>query len=80
MTSTSTETKNSNPGGWNLFTVLFLIFLTLKLGNFGMVQDWSWWQVTSPLWGPVVVVGIALLLLLIVNFINDLLNNNNEKN
>lgn len=27
----------------------FFVFLSLKLGR---VVDWSWWWVTSPLWGP----------------------------
>jgi hypothetical protein len=43
-------------------TVLFLIFLTLKLCK---VISWSWWWVTSPLWLPLVltliVFGIVLL-------------------
>lgn len=40
----NTNTTNS---GLGLSTVLFLIFLVLKLCN---VIDWSWWWVTSPLW------------------------------
>lgn len=31
-------------------TLLFLLFLGLKLGN---VIDWSWWWVFAPLWAPV---------------------------
>lgn len=31
--------------------VLFLIFLVLKLTD---VIDWSWWWVTAPLWGAVI--------------------------
>jgi len=45
-------------GGLGLGTVLFLIFMTLKLCH---VIDWSWWWVTAPLWG-----GLALLLVIIV--------------
>lgn len=44
--------------GLNLGTVLFLVFLVLKLTNY---IDWSWWWVTSPLWIPV-----SLLLLVAV--------------
>jgi hypothetical protein len=29
--------------------VLFLIFLTLKLANVGIVSTWSWWLVFSPI-------------------------------
>ena len=42
----SRDTGNAS-GGLGLGTVLFLIFLVLKLCN---VIDWSWWWVTSPLW------------------------------
>ena len=42
----SRNTGNAS-GGLGLGTVLFLIFLVLKLCN---VIDWSWWLVTSPLW------------------------------
>ena len=39
--------------------ILFIVFLVLKLTN---VINWSWWWVTAPLWIPV---SIALVLLLI---------------
>lgn len=48
----------SASGGLGLGTVLFLIFLVLKLCN---VIDWSWWWVTSPLW-----ISAALTVLIIV--------------
>ena len=41
------DKNNSADDGLGLGTVLFLIFLVLKLCN---VIDWSWWWVTSPLW------------------------------
>ena len=37
----------------NIFGLLGLLFIGLKLGN---VIDWSWWWVTAPFWGPVVLV------------------------
>lgn len=43
----SRDSGNASGGGLGLGTVLFLIFLVLKLCN---VIDWSWWWVTSPLW------------------------------
>jgi hypothetical protein len=49
---------NSNSGGLSLATILFLIFLVLKLTNY---IDWSWWWVTSPLWVS------ALLVILIIS-------------
>jgi len=31
----------------SLPSLLFVVFLTLKLTNY---IDWSWWWITSPLW------------------------------
>ena len=44
-----------------LFGTLFIIFLILKLTN---VIDWSWWWVTAPLWG-----GILLWVSIFVTYI-----------
>jgi len=58
--------KNAS-SGIGLGTVLFLIFLTLKLAEVGPVQYWSWWAVTCPLWIPLLlVVGIAAIVGLVV--------------
>lgn len=47
---------NCHGAGFPICTVLFLIFLVLKLtGNI----CWSWWWVSSPLWIPVLVFAIA---------------------
>ena len=41
-------------------TVLFLIFLVLKLCH---VIDWSWWWITAPLWMiPVILLSIFLII------------------
>lgn len=40
-------------------TILFIVFLVLKLTN---TINWSWWWITAPLWIPV---SIALVVLLI---------------
>lgn len=49
-----------------LSTILFLIFLVLKLTN---NISWSWWWVTAPLWIPIaiitLIVGITVLIGLI---------------
>ena len=50
--------KSSGSSGVDLGTILFIVFLVLKLTNF---IDWSWWWVTAPLWIP-----FSILLLLIV--------------
>ena len=48
------NTSNSS-NSLGLGTILFLIFLVLKLTNY---IDWSWWWVTAPLWIPIVMIGI----------------------
>jgi hypothetical protein len=45
-------------GGLGIGTILFLIFLTLKLAEVGPVAEWSWWWVFSPIWIPLALVGI----------------------
>ena len=52
-------TNKASSSGLGLGSVLFIVFLILKLtGNI----NWSWWWVTSPLWVPitlgVIMVGI----------------------
>jgi hypothetical protein len=56
--------KNSS-NGVGLGTVLFLIFLILKLTN---TIDWSWWWVTSPLWIPAGILLIIFVLLGILTY------------
>lgn len=46
-------------------TLLFLIFLTLKLAGIGQIANWSWWWVTSPLWIPLAV-GIAIIVIAVI--------------
>lgn len=49
--------NKTSSNGIGFGTVLFLVFLVLKLtGNI----DWSWWWVTSPLWIPLALGVIAL--------------------
>ena len=57
------EENTSN--GLGLGTLIFLIFLTLKLTGIGEVAAWSWWWITSPLWLPVVI-GFAFFFLLLI--------------
>ena len=52
------EKNNKGSQGLGLGTILFLIFLTLKLGGWGVVATWSWWWVFSPIWIPVVIIFI----------------------
>ena len=45
--------NNNKSGGIGLGMILFLIFMTLKLTGH---ITWSWWYVTLPLWGPLLLV------------------------
>ena len=52
--------NKTSSSGLGLGSVLFIVFLILKLtGNI----NWSWWWVTAPLWIPlslsVVIIGIV---------------------
>jgi len=49
------STSNSTGNGIGCGTVLFFIFLTLKLTGH---IDWSWWWVTAPLWAPLVICAL----------------------
>ena len=55
--------KSNSSNGLGLGMILFLIFMTLKLTGY---ITWSWWYVTLPLWGPILlviaIVGIAALI------------------
>jgi ABC-type multidrug transport system permease subunit len=54
--------NNSKSGGVGFFSLLFLLFLGLKLTN---NIDWSWWWVTSPLWLPItIVIGVIMIILM----------------
>ena len=46
--------NNQTSSGISLTTILFVVFLVLKLTGH---INWSWWWVTSPLW-----IGLAIFL------------------
>ena len=54
--------KKVSGNGIGIGTVLFLIFLTLKLAEVGQVATWSWWWVTAPLWVPIIILGVVGLI------------------
>lgn len=57
---------NKNNNGWDLFSILFLIFLTLKLGGWGIVATWSWWLVFLPIYGPATFALLGLAIIAII--------------
>lgn len=48
--------KSNSSTGLGLGTILFLIFMVLKLTNY---IDWSWWWITAPLWIPIAIIAIV---------------------
>lgn len=56
--------SNSNiSNGIGLSTVLFLIFLVLKLtGNI----NWSWWWITALLWIPIAIIFVVFFIAFLI--------------
>ena len=48
---------------WPIATMVFLAFFFAKIYD---KIDWSWWWVFSPLWIPLAIIGVVLLLMGIV--------------
>jgi hypothetical protein len=61
--------NSSTSGGVGFFSLLFLLFLGLKLGN---VINWSWWWVTAPLWGGFAIILLVLAIVFIIAVINKI--------
>lgn len=59
--------ENSVKISFPMMSVLFIVFLVLKLTN---VITWSWWWVTAPLWMPL---GLGIIFLLFTALIFGLI-------
>jgi len=68
MKINSQVNNNSNYGGGGFLGALFLVFLTLKLTG---IITWSWWWITAPLWGPIVLFLAIFIIALIFIRIAD---------
>ena len=53
----SKEVTNNN--GIGFFGLLTIVFITLKLTS---VIQWSWWWVLSPIWVPILLMLLILLI------------------
>ena len=62
--------KNNKSDSLGLGTILFLIFLTLKLAGIGVVATWSWWWVFSPILIPLVGLLVIFIIIGIATYIN----------
>ena len=56
------QNENKTSGSMGISTVLFIVFLVLKLTG---VISWSWWWVTAPLWIPTIFVVIIITIICI---------------
>jgi len=52
------QTPKVQSKGMGFMSCLALIFITLKLVG---AISWSWWWVLAPIWGPVVLVALFLV-------------------
>jgi hypothetical protein len=59
--------KSNSSNGLGLGTILFLIFMVLKLTNY---IDWSWWWITAPLWIPLLII-LGVLAVIGIVFLAD---------
>lgn len=66
---------NVSCGGVGFLGLLTIVFITLKLCN---VINWSWWWVTSPLWGGIAVyfaiIAVSLLVYAIAIIVRSMIN------
>ncbi len=54
--------ENSQSGGISFLGLLCIVFIVLKLTK---VISWSWWAVLSPIWAPIII-GIVVVVLLLL--------------
>jgi hypothetical protein len=67
----SEQEEGSNPAGGAFllfFGPMFLIFMTLKLCG---VVAWSWLWIAAPLWGPVVLLGLGIVMIQVIERVSD---------
>lgn len=66
------DVEKAGTGGVGFLSLLFLLFLGLKLGGW---IDWSWWWVFAPIWMPIIlvliIIGVAFLYLAVTNSTGD---------
>ena len=58
----------TSSGGTSICGLLGVAFIVLKLCG---VINWSWWWVTCPFWGPLMVVLAVLLVVVVAAVISE---------
>ena len=56
------QNEKKTSGSMGISTVLFIVFLVLKLSG---LMSWCWWWVTAPLWIPTIFVVILITIICI---------------
>lgn len=56
--------ENNSSGGIGLSTLLAVVFIVLKLCH---VINWSWWIVLAPIYGPMVLYLLVVIILIILD-------------
>lgn len=64
--------KQVTTSGVNIFTLVGVLFIGLKLAGVGAVADWSWWWVLSPLWAPLAGVLLVIGVIFLAAFIRGI--------
>ena len=60
--------NSSSAGGSSTLSILGIVFIVLKLtGNI----SWSWWWVTAPFWGGLILVLAVILIAVFLKLIFD---------
>ena len=54
-----------------MLTNMFLILFTCKILKLGDVGDWRWWVITTPLWIPLAIMIVAMILRAIFKALKD---------
>ena len=57
------ESSKTSTGGVTLLGLLAIAFIVLRLTD---VITWSWWWVLCPIWGPLAIALLALVVYLIL--------------
>lgn len=60
--------NNNSDSDISLFTILFYVFLILKITD---NIDWSWWWVTAPVWIPFLLWNIMVLIVRLVEHVKN---------
>jgi hypothetical protein len=56
------DSSSTSSGGIGICGMTFIVFLVLKLAEYGPVASWSWWYITAPLWGPLAALMTFMLI------------------